>query len=386
MLQPIVQERAASSSSADVEVFSVEVVSKGTDLSKISKIADSLNSLGGTRSEDSPAASIWFTAARKGDTVTLQQRLYDKGARVNRRGKRGRTALFYAAEGGHLDTLHFLVAHGADHKLVDDTQVQSPLQVAEEKGHVLCAQFLRTLDEASAATPRGLPTDESNTPHLGTSPRTTPRSMQNPAHAFAVHFTRHTPVRPSFGWAHPVVVGDKCDALGSEQDGVYTPMPGDLAETISEEVEVTPLSEIPPGEAEERIALWLRAYCFVHMEASRTCEHLAASPLVPCLQRACNAAARSMPLPLPLPLRLRRLTWRARFPRRWQTHAPCASPASCRSRSSALPTPTTASIGSHSLIMRTSLASVTNCRAGRTRWRRTRARRRARRQPTTARS
>ena len=75
MLQPIVQERAASSSSADVEVFSVEVVSKGTDLSKISKIADSLNSLGGTRSEDSPAASIWFTAApcaRKGDTVSVK--------------------------------------------------------------------------------------------------------------------------------------------------------------------------------------------------------------------------------------------------------------------------------------------------------------------------
>lgn len=74
------------------------------------------------------------------DYANVVERLVAHGADVNRRLPDGRSPLFAAAESGDVRTITFLLDHGArvNEHVLDDT----PLDAAEQKGHVAAARVL----------------------------------------------------------------------------------------------------------------------------------------------------------------------------------------------------------------------------------------------------
>lgn len=73
------------------------------------------------------------------DQVLLLLKL---GAKIDRRDKLGRTALYLAAGNGYLDSVKMLVEHGANTEIGTD-KIKSPMLNAINNGHYLTADFLK---------------------------------------------------------------------------------------------------------------------------------------------------------------------------------------------------------------------------------------------------
>src|SRR5688572_9272498 len=84
-----------------------------------------------------PAADLQealWKAARAGDTAALASAL-DKGADVNAKSRYDSTALFFAADRGHLEAVRLLVARGADVNVQDTFYKMRPLDMALTNDH-----------------------------------------------------------------------------------------------------------------------------------------------------------------------------------------------------------------------------------------------------------
>ncbi len=86
---------------------------------------------------------IWFSAAKNGDLVTLQQAL-DSGIDINLTDNTKNTALHLATLNGQLDVMAFLINHGADLNL-QNAKLSTPLHLTEKK-----MDAIRILLEAGA--------------------------------------------------------------------------------------------------------------------------------------------------------------------------------------------------------------------------------------------
>jgi outer membrane protein assembly factor BamB len=84
--------------------------------------------------------SLW-DAARSGDTARVAA-LLDKGVDVNAKARYNATALFFAADKGHLDTVKLLVARGADVNLQDTFYRFRPIDLALFNDHADVVIFL----------------------------------------------------------------------------------------------------------------------------------------------------------------------------------------------------------------------------------------------------
>jgi outer membrane protein assembly factor BamB len=77
--------------------------------------------------------SLW-AAAKQGDAKEVE-RLLTAGIDVNARTDYGVTALFYAAEKGHLDLVRILIAHQAEVNVTDTFYKSTPLRMAAANRH-----------------------------------------------------------------------------------------------------------------------------------------------------------------------------------------------------------------------------------------------------------
>src|SRR5690348_9154882 len=93
-----------------------------------------------------PKEALW-AAAKKGDAAETE-RLLAAGADVNAHTDYGVTALFYAAEKGHLDVVRTLIAHKADVNVTDTFYKSTPLRMAAGNRH---AGIVRELLEHGAS-------------------------------------------------------------------------------------------------------------------------------------------------------------------------------------------------------------------------------------------
>ncbi|HEX9187877.1 MAG TPA: ankyrin repeat domain-containing protein, partial [Vicinamibacteria bacterium] len=96
-----------------------------------------------------PRVDALFAAARAGDAVEVA-RLLDAGVSADARGRYGTTALFFAADKGHLAVVELLLARGADAAVRDTFYDGTPLTWALERGH---AAIARRLVEKGAPDP-----------------------------------------------------------------------------------------------------------------------------------------------------------------------------------------------------------------------------------------
>jgi outer membrane protein assembly factor BamB len=101
-----------------------------------------------------PKEALW-SAARAGDTARLAAAL-DKGADVNAKSRYDATALFYAADRGHLEAVRLLVARGADVNLQDTFYKMRPIDLALGNEHAAVAVLL--LEKGSRGGGRALRT------------------------------------------------------------------------------------------------------------------------------------------------------------------------------------------------------------------------------------
>ena len=62
--------------------------------------------------------SLWFPAASQGDLALIQQGINDK-IDVNCRDSKGRTAMYWAAQEGHLQLVEYLITQHADLSIAD---------------------------------------------------------------------------------------------------------------------------------------------------------------------------------------------------------------------------------------------------------------------------
>lgn len=88
-------------------------------------------------------------AARAGDQAALVA-LLDAGTAVDRHDSGGKTALFLAVQGGHLEAVTLLLARGADPNLQNNSPsgpVDAPIHAAAQNGDV---EAIRRLGEAGA--------------------------------------------------------------------------------------------------------------------------------------------------------------------------------------------------------------------------------------------
>jgi outer membrane protein assembly factor BamB len=84
--------------------------------------------------------ALW-DAARSGDTARVAA-ILDKGADVNAKARYGATALFFAADKGHLETVKLLVARGAEINIEDTFYKFKPIDLALQNEHVDVGIFL----------------------------------------------------------------------------------------------------------------------------------------------------------------------------------------------------------------------------------------------------
>ena len=77
----------------------------------------------------------FWEAVRKGDATAVSA-LLDKGADVNAKFRYGTTALFKAAERGHLEIVKILLARGADVKVKDTFYGATAMTWALDNGHL----------------------------------------------------------------------------------------------------------------------------------------------------------------------------------------------------------------------------------------------------------
>jgi ankyrin repeat protein len=84
---------------------------------------------------------IYLSRGDKSEHPDKLQLLLEHGASVNAIGPKGRTALHYAAAGGHLQSMTVLLHYGADPTLRDH-QGQTPLSLARATGKIKAANLL----------------------------------------------------------------------------------------------------------------------------------------------------------------------------------------------------------------------------------------------------
>jgi ankyrin repeat protein len=87
-----------------------------------------------------------LTAARRGDARAVES-LLDRGADVNAASAYGVTALFFAADKGHVEVVRVLLRHKAEVNRKDTFYQTTALSWAASKGH---ADVVRALVEAGA--------------------------------------------------------------------------------------------------------------------------------------------------------------------------------------------------------------------------------------------
>jgi outer membrane protein assembly factor BamB len=80
-------------------------------------------------------------AARRGD-LEKAKALLDAGVPVDAKNRYGATALFFAADKGHLPLIQFLIERGASTEVSDTFYGMTPLVRAIDRGHEDCAIFL----------------------------------------------------------------------------------------------------------------------------------------------------------------------------------------------------------------------------------------------------
>ena len=88
-----------------------------------------------------PAAEELFDAARRGDRARVAQ-LLDAGVDVNAKARYGATALFFAADKGHLEVVRLLVERGADVNLPDTFYKFRPVDLARMNKHDEVVKYL----------------------------------------------------------------------------------------------------------------------------------------------------------------------------------------------------------------------------------------------------
>ena len=88
-----------------------------------------------------------FAAAEKGHLSTIKL-LLDRGANVNE-GHDGWSALMIAADNGHTEIVKYLLARGADPSVfaVNEINTKTALMLAQEKGHSDIVQILKKAEE-----------------------------------------------------------------------------------------------------------------------------------------------------------------------------------------------------------------------------------------------
>ena len=93
------------------------------------------------QTQPSPLVEELWNAARDGDTARVAKAL-DQGADVNAGNRYKATALFFAADRGHVDVIRLLLDRGADIKAQDTFYRFRPLAMAAMNGHVDAAILL----------------------------------------------------------------------------------------------------------------------------------------------------------------------------------------------------------------------------------------------------
>ena len=87
------------------------------DVAKTQKIKDMLIALTKEKQPEKGQPvdeSQWFRAAKEGDLVLIQQGINDNKIDVNCRDSGGRTAMYWAAQEGHLPLVEYLITQHAD--------------------------------------------------------------------------------------------------------------------------------------------------------------------------------------------------------------------------------------------------------------------------------
>jgi ankyrin repeat protein len=90
--------------------------------------------------ENNTSKSI-HQASQVGELVIIQSLVQDGGVDVNAKDEDARTALHYAAKGGHLETLKYLVGKGAEVN-ARDIKRKTALHYAAQGGHLELLQYL----------------------------------------------------------------------------------------------------------------------------------------------------------------------------------------------------------------------------------------------------
>ncbi len=85
---------------------------------------------------------IYAARGDKGENPETAELLLEWGAPVNAVGRRGRSALHYAAAAGHIEVMRVLLAHGADPGLTDEAGA-TPLDLARKAGKTAAARLLK---------------------------------------------------------------------------------------------------------------------------------------------------------------------------------------------------------------------------------------------------
>jgi outer membrane protein assembly factor BamB len=100
-----------------------------------------LSALATAPNQNEAQSEALANAARSGDAAQVGS-LLDKGVDVNAKGRYGATALFFAADKGHLDVVKLLIARGADINIQDTFYRTRPINWALSNDHADVAIFL----------------------------------------------------------------------------------------------------------------------------------------------------------------------------------------------------------------------------------------------------
>jgi outer membrane protein assembly factor BamB len=108
-----------------------------------------------------PSVEDLFDAARRGDRARVLQ-LLDAGVDVNAKGRYNTTALFFAADKGHLEVVRLLVERGADVNVADTFYKFRAIDMARSNGYAEIVKYL--LDHGSRPAARDTPRPSAATP------------------------------------------------------------------------------------------------------------------------------------------------------------------------------------------------------------------------------
>ena len=110
-----------------------------------------------------------WNAARAGDVARVTKAL-DSGAEINSGNRYKATALFFAADKGHVEVIKLLIDRGAEVNALDSFYKFRPLMMALMNNHTPAAALLleRGSEGAGDALVHGRPAQECAAGHCGT--------------------------------------------------------------------------------------------------------------------------------------------------------------------------------------------------------------------------